>query len=117
VPESGSEPLDSSDAANATIEITAESSPFVLFARWMKISIDIDGLRARLRWGTHAFRVAPGEHEVSVGLGPGSASKAVLRVAVAAHETIRLCYRPRMIKNLPGKLEIERLPVARIHSR
>jgi hypothetical protein len=113
-------------ADDAAIEIVAEPSPWLLFARisWLpasvfptKISIDLDGALARLPWGLHAFRVAPGEHEIAVGVGTRFASKAQLTIIVAANETVRLRYTPRVIKNLRGKLAVEQIPIAQIVKR
>ena len=101
----------------ATIEVVPHAPVWFLFARWNLISINIDGELARLRWKTHAFTVAPGEHAVSVGMGVAFGAKAALTVRIAAGETIRLRYTPHLIKNARGKLEIERLPSARIVDR
>ena len=101
----------------ATIEIVAEPPPWLLFARWGKVSISIDDARARLRWGTHAFHVTPGTHQVAVGAGRQFDSRAVLEVTVAAGESVRLRYEPRLVKHLRGKLAIERLPPARVVKR
>jgi hypothetical protein len=107
----------------ATIEIVAEPSPWLLFARisWLpssvfptRISVDIDGALARLQWGEHAFRVVPGTHDIAVGVGMMFASKARLSVVVAANETVRVRYKPHVIKNVAGKLTIERLPIAQL---
>jgi hypothetical protein len=98
----------------ATLEIVAEPSPLMLFMRLVKVSINIDGALARVRWGTHAFSVAPGEHVVIVGGGYGFSSKAELTVSIVAGETIRLRYTPRFIKHLRGKLVVERLPEMRV---
>jgi hypothetical protein len=115
-----------SDDEQATIEIVAEPPPWLLFARisWLpsalfptKISIDIDGALARLQWGLHAFRVTSGQHQIAVGVGTQFASKAHLTVVVAANDTVRVRYTPRLIKNLRGKLVIERLPIAQVVER
>ena len=103
-----------SEESSATIEIVPHAPVWFLFARWNLLSISIDGELARLRWGTHAFSVAPGEHAVSVGMGAAFGAKAALTLRIGAGETIRLRYTPHLIKNARGKLEIERLPAARI---
>ncbi|MBA2538658.1 MAG: hypothetical protein H0V17_03410 [Deltaproteobacteria bacterium] len=103
--------------APATLEIVAEPPALMLFARLVKVSIDIDGALARVRWGTNAFAVAPGEHVVAVGSGYNFNSKGVLTVSVAAGETVRLRYTPHFIKNFRGKLVVERLPEMRIVKR
>jgi hypothetical protein len=100
----------------ATIEIVPTAPPWLLFARWLKISVEIDGEISRQRWGTHAFAVAPGTHKVSVSLGMAH-SRATLEVTIAGNETLRLVYRPGVITNMPGKLEIERVPTARVVPR
>ena len=99
---------------DAWIEIVAEPSRFHLFARWVKVSIAIDGELARLRWGTHAFRVTPGEHVVDVGVGYGFASKARTTVTTSAGEVLRLRYTPRIVKILRGTLAVEQVPPARV---
>jgi len=101
---------------NGTIEIEAHAPPWLsvlLFARWRKLTIEIDGDMGRLRWGTHEFVVAPGEHLVRVGLG-AAAIKSRVTVNVAANEVVRLRYTPHLINNLRGKLEIVRVPSARL---
>ena len=117
---------DSAAIDSTAIEIIAEPAPWLLFARisWLpssvfptKISIAIDGALARLPWGMHAFRVSPGTHDIAVGVGTTFSSKAQLRVVVAANETVRLRYTPRVFKNLRGKLTVEPLPVAQVLKR
>jgi hypothetical protein len=98
----------------ATIEIVPTAPPWHIFARLSRITIKIDGEMSRLRWGTHAFAVAPGNHTVNVSLGLGR-SPATLDVTVAGGQILRLRYEPRWIAQLPGKLEIERLPPAQLH--
>ena len=99
---------------DAWIEIVAEPPRFLVFARWVKVSIAIDGELARLRWGTHAFRVAPGEHVIDVGVGHGFGSKARTTVTTAAGEMLRLRYTPRVVKILRGTLAVELLAPARV---
>jgi hypothetical protein len=98
----------------ATIEIVAEPPAYLLFARWAKVSIEIDGQLGRFGWGAHAFTVAAGRHTVAVGAGGGFASRAELEVELHDGESLRLRYTPRLIKNLRGKLVVERLPTARV---
>ncbi|HEY5920906.1 MAG TPA: hypothetical protein VIV11_04510 [Kofleriaceae bacterium] len=107
-------------ARSGTIEIVAHAAPWLswlLFARWRRMSIAIDGELGRVRWGTHVFAVAPGEHVVFVGMGGTFASKAEVTVQVAANETVRLRYTPRLNKHARGSLEVERLPAARVMQR
>jgi hypothetical protein len=101
----------------ATIEIVPTAPPWLLFARWLRFVVEVDGEQARVRWGTHAFVVAPGKHIVRVGTGAEFKAMACVEVNVAGNETVRLLYRPRLIKHLAGKLEIERLPAARVVPR
>ena len=102
---------------DAWIEIVAEPRPLHLFARWVKVSIAIDGQLARVRWGSHQFRVSPGEHVIDVGVGYGFGSKARTTLVIEAGEHRRLRYTPRLVKNLRGTLDIEQVPLARIVRR
>jgi hypothetical protein len=103
-----------------TIEVAANAPSWLsllIFARWRRMTIEIDGALSRFWWGTHAFSVEAGEHEVIVGMGWHRTSSASITIMVAAHETVRLRYTPRAIKGLPGVLEIEPLPSARVADR
>lgn len=100
-----------------TIEIVAEAPPWMIFVRWMRVSIRIDGALARFSWGSHLFRVAPGSHSVVVGTGSAFANKAEITIVVAVNEVVRLRYTPRLIKHVAGDLVVERLPVARLLTR
>ena len=98
-----------------TIEIEAHAPAWLsllLFARWRRLSIDIDGELGRLRWGTHRFVAAPGEHVVSVGM--AFTARAQTKVQVGANETVRLRYTPALLKHRPGTLEVVRVPTARV---
>ncbi len=101
----------------ATIEIIAEPPPYMLFVRWTKFSISIDGELGRFSWGERSFAVAPGTHVVVVGAGTAFGSKATCTVSVAANEWLRLRYKPRLLKHLTGILEVETLPMARSRPR
>ncbi len=100
-----------------TIELLAEPHPWMPLARLMKVSIDIDGALTRLRWGRHAFRVAPGEHRVAVGAGYHFASRAELSVSVGAADTIQLRYTAGLVKHLRGRLVVESLPKMQVRKR
>ena len=107
-------------AERGTIEVVAHASlllSMLLFARWRAMSIEIDGELGRFRWGAHAFSVAPGAHTVVVGLGWWRSSKTRIAIEVAANETVRLRYTPHALKQFPGRLEVERLPHARVMPR
>ena len=108
-------------AAHGTIEIVPYAAPLqslLMFARWRRLSIELDGVLGRLRWGAHRFVVAPGDHVVTVGLGMSTfANKATITVHVAATETVRLRYTPHLINQARGTLEIERLPTAYVIHR
>jgi hypothetical protein len=97
---------------SATIEIVAEPRGLSSLL-WMKVSISIDGAIARFRLGTHAFSVAPGSHDVAVGLGTAFGSKARATVLLESGETARLYYRLRLgLWIFGGTLERE-VPSAR----
>jgi hypothetical protein len=102
-------------AGDGAIEISAHAPlwlSMVLFARWRRLAIEIDGAIGRLRWGTHTFNVAPGEHVVAVGM--ASTARARTTVQVGAGETVRLRDTPTVIKHMPGTLEIVRVPGAHV---
>ena len=66
---------DATATERGTIEVVAHASlllSLALFARWRRLSVDIDGSVGRMRWGTRAFAVTPGEHVVTVGVGEWS---------------------------------------------
>lgn len=104
------------DHDTATIELIAEPPVWLLFARWTKVSITIDGALSRLPWGEHAFRVEPGTHTVVVRMGTSSSYRGTITTSVAANAVVRLRYRPRFF-DMEGGLAVDPLPIARVVTR
>jgi len=96
-------------AADGTIEIVPHASTwrsFLVLAHWNRLSIEIDGVLRRFRWGM------PGEHRVVVGM--IFSKVGVCTVQVEPSQTIRLRYTPSLSIYRPGELEIEHVPIARL---
>jgi hypothetical protein len=102
-----------------TIEVTASCLPFAFMYAVVRATIQVDGKVVARGWGTHSIAVEPGQHlvEVSYPWLPKARriALAAATVQVAAGETVRVRYKPRVLQFLPGKIRVEApIPRARL---
>ena len=101
------------------IEVAAKFSLLAFVYGLVKATIEIDDIVTRRGWGTHSIEVEPGSHVVQVSYPwlPYSrrAGQNQVTVEVAAHETVRVEYTARLLRYMPGKMQVsERFPAARV---
>ena len=102
-----------------TIEITAKFSVLAFMYAIVKATVEVDGAVAARGWGTHRIEVEPGAHVVQVSYPwlplARRAGRNDVTVEVAANETVQVVYTARLMRYLPGKIEVsERFPSARV---
>jgi hypothetical protein len=98
--------------ANGTIEVVAAHPAAAFFYSVMKPSIEVDGNLSKHAWGSHSFAVAPGTHEVAVSypwLFMSRCGRRKVEVEVGSGETVRVTYRARFVRYVPGKIKTEKV--------
>jgi hypothetical protein len=98
--------------ADGTIEIVATHPAAAVFYSMMKANIELDGNLSKHAWGNYSLTVAPGTHEVAVSypwLFMSRCGRRKVEVEVASGETVRVTYRARFLRYLPGKIKTEKI--------
>jgi hypothetical protein len=93
-----------------TIEVVA-SHPRLAMVGMLRANVEIDGDLSKHPWGTHSFPVEPGTHEVAVSypwLFMRRCARRKVDVDVGSGETVRVVYRARMVRYLPGSIRVEK---------
>ena len=97
---------------DGTIEVVATHPAAAFFYSMMKANIEVDGNFSKHAWGSYSFAVAPGTHVVAVSypwLFMSRCGRRQVEVAVGSGETVRVTYRARFLRYVPGKIKTEKL--------
>lgn len=98
--------------ADGTIEVVATHPAAAFFYSTMKANIEVDGNLSKHAWGSYRFTVSPGTHEVAVSypwLFRSRCGRRNVEVEVGSGETVRVTYRARFLRYVPGKIKTEKV--------
>ena len=90
------------------VEITIAHNRFAIFYEAFTPTVTINGQKESRPWGTHLFRLPPGDYEVAISY-PwiiGECGRNSVRFSVAAGETKKVRYCARFIRFVPGTISV-----------
>jgi hypothetical protein len=90
-------------------EIAVTHSPLAYIYALFTPTIEINGAKARKRWGVHFVALAPGDYEVAISypwLFAPECGRNSVRLSLALGEVKKIRYRAGLIRYLPGKITV-----------
>ena len=92
----------------SNMEVIVTHNRLAFFYDLFTPTITINGTKERKPWGTHQFRLPPGDYEVSVSYPwiMSECGKNSVRFSLAAGETKKVRYCARLIRFLPGSITV-----------
>jgi hypothetical protein len=90
------------------VEVTVTHNPLAFFYELFTPTIDINGRKERKPWGTHLFKLPPGDYKIAVSY-PWIISECgrnSVRFSLAVDETRKVRYCARFIRFLPGSIKV-----------
>ena len=96
-------------SSGSQLEVTLAHHPLAVFYGLFTPTIVINGIRERRPWGTHQFKLDPGEYEVTVSypwIFSPECGKNTIRVRLLPGAVTRVRYRAGFIRYLPGSIAV-----------
>jgi len=93
----------------AAIELTITHSPLAFIYEFFTPTVEINGTKQRLPWGTHTLEMPPGAYTVAISypwLFAPECGKNTVRFELKQEETKRVAYRAGLIRFVPGKMHV-----------
>jgi hypothetical protein len=93
----------------AFLEVEIEHHPMAILYQFFKPTIEINGVKEKRKWGTHQFRLQPGNYLVSISypwIFEPECGKNSVEFTITAGEKRKIKYRAPAIRYVPGKISI-----------
>ena|ERR1700734_3834390 len=90
------------------VEITLAHNRLAFFYEAFTPTVTINGMKERKPWGTHLFRLSPGDYEVAASY-PWifkECGRNSVRFSLSSGETKKVYYCARLIRFIPGAMRV-----------
>ena len=90
-------------------EIAVTHSPLAFIYELFTPTIEINGAKARKRWGVHFVAIAPGDYELAVSypwLFAAECGRNSVRLSLGPGEVKKVRYRAGLLRYLPGNITV-----------